>query len=43
MLAAWYPGDVRPLFARLPRLAQHAGLLRRRPATVKAERDHAED
>jgi glutathione S-transferase len=43
MLAGWYPEDEAPLASRLPKLAQHAGLLRRRPATVKAERDHAED
>src|SRR5215472_6738566 len=43
MLAAWYPEDEAPLASRLPKLAQHAGLLRRRPATLKAERDHAED
>jgi glutathione S-transferase len=41
MLAGWYPEEERPLAARLPKLAQHAELLRRRPATVKAERDHA--
>lgn len=43
MLAGWYPEDAPSLVARLPRLAQHAELLRRRPATLKAERDHAED
>jgi glutathione S-transferase len=43
MLASWYPEDGPPLDRRLPKLAQHAGLLRRRPATLKAERDHAED
>lgn len=43
MLAGWYPEDARPLAQLLPQLAQHAGLLRRRPATLKAERDHAED
>jgi len=43
MLAAWYPEDEAPLASRLPKLAEHAGLVRRRPATVKAERDHAED
>jgi glutathione S-transferase len=36
MLAAWYP-------EKLPqKLVQHAELLRRRPAVVKAEADHAE-
>ena len=43
MLAAWYPEDEAPLASRLPKLTQHAGLLRRRPATLKAERDHAEE
>jgi glutathione S-transferase len=43
MLAAWYPGDVAALHARLPKLAQHAELLRRRAATVKAEQAHAGD
>ena len=43
MLAAWYPEEEAPLASRLPKLAEHAGLLRRRPATLKAERDHAED
>lgn len=42
MLAGWYPEGVAPLAARLPKLAQHAELLRRRPAVAKAERDHAE-
>jgi glutathione S-transferase len=41
MLAGWYPEDDRPL-ASMPKLAQHAELLRRRPATRKAERDHTE-
>ena len=43
MLAGWSPEDTQPLHARLPRLAQHAELLRRRPATLVAERAHAED
>jgi glutathione S-transferase len=43
MLAGWYPEAERPLAARLPKLAQHAELLRRRPATRKAQADHAED
>jgi glutathione S-transferase len=42
MLAGWYPDDGTPLTSRLPRLAQHAELLRRRPATRKAEQDHSE-
>ena len=42
MLAGWYPEDATPPASRLPKLAQHAELLRRRPATLKAERDHAE-
>lgn len=43
MLAGWYPEQEAPLASRLPKLAQHAQLLRRRPATLKAERDHAEN
>jgi glutathione S-transferase len=42
MLAGWYPGGVTAFASRLPKLAQHAELLRRRPATLKAEVDHAE-
>jgi len=42
MLASWYPEEEPPLDRRLPKLAQHAELLRRRPAMLKAERDHAE-
>ena len=42
MLAAWYPGDVAALHARLPKLAQHAELLRRRAATLKAEQAHSD-
>jgi glutathione S-transferase len=41
MLAGWYPEDAPALGPRLPKLAQHAALLRRRPATRKAEQDHA--
>ncbi len=41
MLAGWYPEDAPALGSRLPKLAQHAALLRRRPATRKAEEDHA--
>lgn len=43
MLADWFPQDVQSLAARLPKLAQHAELLRRRPATLTAERAHAQD
>lgn len=43
MLAGWYPEGVQPLAVRLPKLGQHAELLRRRPATRAAERDHAEE
>ena len=42
MLAGWYPQDAPPLDSRLPKLARHAALLRERPATRKAERDHAD-
>jgi glutathione S-transferase len=42
MLAGWYRDDACGSTERLPKLAQHAELLRRRPATRKAERDHSE-
>jgi glutathione S-transferase len=42
MLAGWFPEELRPLASRVPKLARHAELLRRRPATRKAELDHAE-
>jgi glutathione S-transferase len=42
MLVSWYPGDLSGLHTRLPRLARHAGLVRERPATRKAEEAHAE-
>ncbi len=41
MLAGWFPGDGAELSRRLPKLARHAELLRRRPATLKADQDHA--
>ena len=41
MLAGWYPPDDAAL-ARLPKLGQHSELLRRRPATRKAEKDHGD-
>jgi glutathione S-transferase len=40
MLASWYPGDMAALHKRLPKLAQHVELVRRRPSTRKAEADH---
>jgi glutathione S-transferase len=42
MLAAWYPGDLAALHSRLPKLAQHTELLRRRAATLKAEQAHTD-
>jgi glutathione S-transferase len=42
MLASWYPLDDPVLASRLPKLRQHAELLRRRPATRKAEQDHSD-
>ena len=42
MLASWYPLDDATLASRLPKLRQHAELLRRRPATRKAEKDHSD-
>jgi glutathione S-transferase len=42
MLAGWYPGGVAALSARCPKLAQHAELIGRRPATRRAERAQCE-
>ncbi|MFI4866738.1 MAG: glutathione S-transferase family protein [Steroidobacterales bacterium] len=42
MLASWYPLDDSALASRLPKLRQHAELVRRRPATRKAEQDHSD-
>jgi glutathione S-transferase len=42
MLASWYPLDDPALATRLPKLRQHAELMRRRPATRKAEQDHSD-
>jgi glutathione S-transferase len=42
MLAGWYPLDDAALAAKLPKLKQHAELMRRRPATRRAEKDHSE-
>ena len=41
MLAGWLPRDAASLSSRLPKLAKHADLLRRRPATVKSDKDHS--
>jgi glutathione S-transferase len=42
MLASWYPPQDAALGSRLPKLSQHAELMRRRPATLKAEKDHGD-
>jgi glutathione S-transferase len=42
MLASWYPLDDPTLVSRLPKLRQHAELVRRRPATRKADKDHGD-
>jgi glutathione S-transferase len=42
MLASWYPLDDAALAARLPKIRRHAELMRRRPATLRAEKDHSE-
>src|ERR1700733_15180709 len=39
MLASWYPLDDATLASRLPKLRQHAELVRHRPATRKREED----
>jgi glutathione S-transferase len=43
MLAGWYPGGVAALCARFPKLAHHAELMGRRPATRRAEHDQCEN
>ena len=42
MLASWYPPDETALASRLPKLRQHTELMRQRPATRKADQDHAD-
>jgi glutathione S-transferase len=42
MLVSWYPQDDPALASQFPKLGHHAELLRRRPATRKAEKDHSE-
>jgi glutathione S-transferase len=42
MLAGWYPSDASASATRLPKLSRLAELLRRRPATRRAEADHSE-
>jgi glutathione S-transferase len=41
MLASWYPGEKRELYARLPKLEALAKLVSARPAVAKVEADHA--
>ena len=42
MLAGWYPLGESTLATRFPKFLRHAELLRRRPATGKAEKDHSD-
>ena len=42
MITSWYPFDDPALAADFAKLRHHAELLRRRPATRKAEKDHSE-
>jgi glutathione S-transferase len=42
MLTGWYPFDDPALAADFSKLSHHAELLRRRPATRKAEKDHSD-
>lgn len=42
MLAGWYPLDDATLASRLPKLRQHAELMRRRPAIRKSDEDHGD-
>ena len=41
MLASWYPGELKELHARLPKLGAHSSLIAARPATRKVEADNA--
>lgn len=41
MLAGWSPVDKADLYARIPALGVHAGLVGARPAVVRVEADHA--
>jgi glutathione S-transferase len=42
MLASWYPGEKRELYARVPKLEALAKLVSARPAVAKVEADHAQ-
>jgi glutathione S-transferase len=42
MLASWYPGEKRELYARMPKLEALAKLVSARPAVAKVEADHAQ-
>src|SRR5579863_424440 len=42
MIASWYPLDGPALAARLPKVRQHADLVRLRPATRRADADHSD-
>ena len=42
MLAGWYPSDESPLISRLTKLREHMDLMQRRPAIVKAQKDHSD-
>jgi glutathione S-transferase len=42
MLGSWYPGDKAELYARAPKLQEHAKLVSARPAVAKVDADHAQ-
>jgi GST-like protein len=42
MLASWYPGEKKALYARVPRLEAHTKLVSVRPAVAKVDADHAQ-
>jgi glutathione S-transferase len=42
MLASWYPGEKKELYARVPRLEAHTKLVSVRPAVAKVDADHAQ-
>ncbi len=42
MLASWHPGEKSELYARAPRLEEHARGVSARPSVAKVEADHAQ-
>jgi glutathione S-transferase len=42
MLASWYPGEKKELYARAPKLEAHVKLISERPAVARVDADHAQ-